>query len=298
MKTGADPRVIRIFGLWWVSLALNASAVDVAIAPAGNGVVITWPAGGTNEFYVQASSSLSKPDAWRITTNTIFLDGTNYFIMDGTIADSRFYRLQAWEILFDGTSVSAFRGYQQTSFPSSSYWVVTNGELQTVPGTGGNPPSIITTNLYSDFELWWEWKVPSGGNSGVNYRCTEEYPNPEWSGPEFQLTYDADLLTPAKRRIGAVWDLIAPTNRVVVPAGQWNQCRLLVQSNYVEHWLNSNRVVAYYLNSAPFTNIVATNSTFSQYPNFANARTGYIAFREEGSVTSFRNIKIRRLPPQ
>lgn len=250
--------------------------------------------GESNEYYVESSTNLCDPGAWSIPTNTVLADGTNFYMMENMAPDTRFYRLQGWEILFDGTSGSAFRRYQGTSFPNA--WAVTNGELQTVPGSGGNPPSIVTTNTYSDFELSWEWKVTTGGASGVDYRCTEEYVSPQFSGPQFQLTYAADVLTPGNMRMGAVWNLIAPTNRVALPVGQWNHCRLVVQNNYFEHWLNSNRVVAYQLNNSPFTNMVSTNATFNQYPEFGKAQSGYVAFRHENAATSFRNIKIRRLP--
>jgi len=271
-------------------------ATDLTIARSGNAVLLSWPLRATNDFCLQFTTNLSPPFTWSNASDPV-TNGTDLMVTDGGTASRRFYRLKGWEVLFDGTSTAAFRGYQQTTFPPASVWAVTaNGELQTV--AGGTPINIITTNQYSDFELRWEWKAATGGNSGVNYRCTEEYSDSEWTGPEFQLLDDAQYSVPAANTIGAVWDLIAPTNKVLVPTGQWNRCRLIVQSNYVEHWLNGRRVVAYYLNSAPFTNLVVANPNFNQYPDFAKARSGYIAFRHENTQTWFRNIYIRQLPAQ
>jgi hypothetical protein len=279
-----------------IVIASQVFATDLKITHSGNAAILSWPLAATNNFYVQSATNLAPPIAWSNASDPI-TNGADLAVTDGGTASTHFYRLQAWEVLFDGTSTAAFRGYQQSTFPPATSWTVTaNGELQTV--ANGTAINIITRNQYSDFELRWEWKAATGGNSGVNYRCTEEYSNSEWSGPEFQLLDDASYSLPAVDSIGAVWDLIAPTSKVLLPAGQWNQCRLIVQGDYVEHWLNGGRVAAYYMDSAPFTNLVAANSTFNQYPDFAKARSGYIAFRHDGTQTWYRNIYIRQLPSQ
>jgi hypothetical protein len=84
---------------------------------------------------------------------------------------------------------------------------------------------------------------------------------------------------------------------VTVAAGQWNQCRLLVQSNHVEHWLNGRRVAQYELNSPSFNAVVASSS-FSPYAHFAKARIGFIAFQDWVPEIWYRNIKVRPLPPE
>ncbi|MDB6111847.1 MAG: hypothetical protein JWR69_3597 [Pedosphaera sp.] len=280
----------------FISVASQSPAADLTITRSGGAVLLRWPQGTTNDFYLQFTTNLAPPFTWG-NANDPITNGTNLMVTDNGAASSRFYRLKAWEILFDGTSTAAFRGYQQTTFPPASSWAVTaNGELQTV--VGGAQLNIITTNQYSDFDLVWEWKAGTNGNSGVNYRCTEEYSNSEWSGPEYQLLDDVHYTVGAANKIGAVWNLIAPTNKVTVPTGQWNQCRLIVQGNYVEHWLNGRKVVAYYMNSASFQNLVAANPMFKLYPNFAKASSGYIAFRHENTPMWYRNIKIRQLPAQ
>ena len=75
-----------------------------------------------------------------------------------------------WEVLFDGKTVNGIRGYRQSGFPSED-WVVVDGALKTIPGHGVD---LISENIYKDFELELEWKVSSGGNSGIFYYATEE----------------------------------------------------------------------------------------------------------------------------
>ncbi|HWH72267.1 MAG TPA: DUF1080 domain-containing protein, partial [Candidatus Sulfotelmatobacter sp.] len=208
----------------------------------------------------------------------------------------QFYRLKAWEMLFNGTSTDAFRGYRQSTFPSNDWTITTSGELKTV--TGSPSGHIITMKQYADFELLREWKTGTSGNSGVLYRATESYDSPWKSAPEYQLLDDAHYSLPGDQSSGAVYKLIAPTNKVPMPTGQWNQCRLLVQGNHVEHWLNGRRIVEYELNSPSFNALVASSSYYNPYSQFAKARQGYIAFQNWTPEIWFRNIKVRTLPAQ
>jgi hypothetical protein len=224
------------------------------------------------------------------------VSGATLVVTNDISGASRFYCLQAWEVLFDGTTAAHFRGYQMSDLPGTNIWRINNNrELEAV--ASGTQVDLITTNQYDDFELRWEWKTSVNGNSGVNYRATELYSRAEWSGPEYQLL-DTNYATVPQNSLGAVWSLIAPTNKTTVPTGQWNQCRLVVQGNHVEHWLNGNKVVSYELNSPAFTSAVSANSNFNPYPQFARARMGYIALRHENTPVWFRNLKIRKLPAQ
>lgn len=276
--------------------SLAAEAAQLLIKSSSTGVTVSWPQSVTNDLYLQFSSDVGDLAVWRPTADAAAI-GSDWTVSEDAAVDSRFYRLAAWETLFDGNSTSAFRGYQQTAFPDTNSWIVNSaGELETAPS--GPQIDIITTNLYSDFELRWESKLPVGGNSGVNYRATEAHSRAEWSGPEYQILDDASYTTvPPESKLGAVWNLIAPTNPTVIIAGQWMQCSILVQSNHVEHWLDGFRVVSYALDSPAFTSAVASNKNFNIYSDFAQARTGYIAFRHESKQVWFRNIKIRQLPP-
>ncbi len=277
-----------------VSVGIAAPPVAVTINPLGSKVILSWPGVPTNLFYLESSSALGSAAVWRPTADP----GTNssaWSVTNDAAGAGRFYRLHAWEVLFDGTSISAFRGYQQAHFPGTNIWRVTaSGELEAV--AGGVSVDLITTNQYADFELRWEWKAAAGGNSGVNYRATEDYSRAELSGPEWQLLDDPGYAgVPPNASCGAVWGLVAPTNKTLLPVGRWNECRLLVQSNHVEHWLNGRRVVAYELDSAAFRAAVAANASFNSYPKFARARAGHVAIRHENRQVWFRNIKIRAL---
>ena len=76
-----------------------------------------------------------------------------------------------WISLFDGKNVNGLRGYKMENFPWDS-WVIKNGNLKTIPGKHG--VDLISEGIFEDFELELEWKLQSGGNSGIFYFASEE----------------------------------------------------------------------------------------------------------------------------
>jgi 3-keto-disaccharide hydrolase len=285
--------------VWAILLGLTpnpVSGTQLRAIISGPNLVFSWPADVTNDFYLEESSSLTDPSGWGIITNAALRMGGEYRLTNLLTGPVHFYRLRAWEALFTGSSIAALRGYRQTTFPVNDWNITTNGELKTVPGSP--QAHIITTNQYSDFELVWEWKTGPGGNSGVLYRVTESYADAWQSGPEYQMVDDSGYSLPASQTSGAVWGLVPPANRLLMPTGQWNQSRLLIQNNHVEHWMNGRLLLTYELNSPAFNALVASSPNFSPYAQFGRAKTGYIAFQNWTPEVWYRNIKVRRLPAQ
>ena len=207
------------------------------------------------------------------------------FIMVGFSSNSE------WTVLFDGKTVKGLRGYKQSGFSDS--WEVVDGTLKTVPGHGVD---LISEEVYKNFELELEWKVPKGGNSGIFYFATEEG-NYIWqSAPEMQVVDDAkhtdgkNTLTSA----GALYALIAPSANVVKPVGEFNQVRIKVKNNHVEHWLNGTKIVEYVYDSDMMWDLVA-KSKFNKMPLFAKASEGHIGLQGDHGLIWYKNIRIRRL---
>jgi Domain of Unknown Function (DUF1080) len=201
-----------------------------------------------------------------------------------------------WKVLFDGKSTDAWRGYGRPDFPTNA-WKVENGELRTVAGVK-DAVDIITKEKYGDFELELEWKLKPGGNSGIIYRAAEKpAPGQSWhTGPEMQILDDAkhrDGLDP-KTSAGALYALVAPTNKTLKPAGEWNKVRLVVNGNHVEHWLNGVKVVEAELDSPEVKALIAA-SKFKDHPGFAKEREGHIVLQYHGDEVAFRNVRVRKL---
>ena len=196
-----------------------------------------------------------------------------------------------WTVLFDGERVTGLRGYKQVGFPNS--WEIVDGTLKTIPGYGVD---LISEHIYNNFELELEWKVPEGGNSGIFYFATEEGDYIWQSAPEMQVLDDKkhsdgkNTLTSA----GALYAMIAPPKSVVNPVGEFNQVRIKVKDNHVEHWLNGTKVVEYEYQSDAMWDLVA-KSKFNTMPLFAKASEGHIGIQGDHGGIWYRNIRIRKL---
>ena len=196
-----------------------------------------------------------------------------------------------WTILFDGKNVNGLRGYKMDTMPDS--WEIVNGTLKTKPGTGHD---LISTEVYKNFELELEWKVPPKGNSGIFYFATEQGDYIWQSAPEMQVLDDKghtdgkNTLTSA----GSLYALIAPSESVVKPVGEFNVVRIRVLDRKVEHWLNGVKVVEYTYQSPEMWDL-AKLSKFNTMPNFAKAEEGHIGLQGDHGEIWYRNIRIRKL---
>ena len=89
-----------------------------------------------------------------------------------------------WILLFDGKNIKGLRGYKMETFPWDS-WVIKDGDLKTIPGKHG--VDLISKDIFEDFELELEWKLQSGGNSGIFYFASEKGDYIWQSAPEMQV---------------------------------------------------------------------------------------------------------------
>ena len=201
-------------------------------------------------------------------------------------------RAAGWRLLFDGQSLSGWRGFKTDTVPAG--WRAADGTL----AKDAPVPDIVSRDQFGDFELEMDWKIGAAGNSGIFYRGTEEYDRIYWSAPEYQLLDDVrgednkTRLTCA----GAAYALYPSPAGHLKPAGEWNRTRIIARGPHVEHWLNGTKLVDYELWSPDWEAKVAA-SKFAKYPRFGRATRGHIAMQGDHAGTlAFRNIRIRELP--
>jgi len=200
-------------------------------------------------------------------------------------------RAAGWRLLFDGKTTQGWRGYKQDSVPPG--WKVVEGALTRVDAAS----DIITREKFKNFELTLEWNIAAAGNSGIFYRASEDDDAIYWNAPEMQVLDDAGH-PDGKSRLtsaGAAYDMYPSSPGAVKPAGQWNEARLVVKGNHVEHWLNGVKVVEYELGSADWM-AKLKESKFASHPHYGRNATGYIGLQDHGDRVAYRNIKIRVLP--
>lgn len=197
-----------------------------------------------------------------------------------------------WRLLFDGKTTEGWRGFKKTEFPKEG-WVVQDGAL-TCLGRGGD---IITVDQFDNFELSIEWKVAKNGNSGIFYHVQEDNYDYVWrTAPEYQILDNEGHKDGGDPRTsaGANYALHAPQRDLTRPVGTFNQARIIVQADHVEHWLNGEKLLEYELGSEDWKQKVAA-SKFKDMPDYGKFRKGHIALQDHGDVVAYRNIKIRPL---
>jgi hypothetical protein len=195
-----------------------------------------------------------------------------------------------WQLLFDGTSLDAWRGYKRETLPESG-WELKDGALRTVAKVKG--VELITRKKFNDFEFTWEWRVAPGGNNGVKYLVTEE--RPQSPGHEYQMIDDAgypDKLSPNHLTADFYDVLPAAADKPIRPAGEWNTSRIVVRGARVEHWLNGKNVLTYDLGSAAVKAGVE-KSKFKGHPGFGEKIAGHIMLTYHQDECWYRNLKIR-----
>jgi hypothetical protein len=198
-----------------------------------------------------------------------------------------------WQLLFDGTSLDAWRGYKRETLPESG-WELKDGALRTVAKVKG--VELITRKKFNDFEFTWEWRVAPGGNNGVKYLVTEE--RPQSPGHEYQMIDDAgypDKLSPNHLTADFYDVLPAAADKPIRPAGEWNTSRIVVRGARVEHWLNGKNVLTYELGSAAVKAGVE-KSKFKGHPGFGEKIAGHIMLTYHQDECWYRNLKIRETP--
>jgi hypothetical protein len=197
-----------------------------------------------------------------------------------------------WQLLFDGRSLDAWRGYRRETLPEAG-WEIKDGALRTVAKVKG--AELITRKTFNDFEFSWEWRVAPGGNNGVKYLVTEE--RPQSPGHEYQMIDDAGYpgkLGPNHMTADFYDVLPAAAGKPIRPAGEWNESRIVVRGARVEHWLNGKNVLSYELGSAAVKAGVE-KSKFKGHPGFGDKIAGHIMLTYHQDECWYRNLKVREI---
>jgi hypothetical protein len=116
-------------------------------------------------------------------------------------------------------------------------------------------------------------------------------------GHEYQIIDDErhkDAQLGPKRQTASLYDVLAPRNRSIRPAGEFNQSRVIVRGLRVEHWLNRAPVLSYELGS-PSLRAAVDQSKFKGIERFGKRQNGHILLQDHGDQVWYRNLKIRRV---
>jgi Domain of Unknown Function (DUF1080) len=233
-----------------------------------------------------------------------------------------------WKLLFDGKSYANWEDPTKKSPPGDSF-VIEDGCLKAV----AHPrivEDLFTKELFTDFELEWDWKISHAGNSGVKYRIQDHLFLADQKTPRFedlvQLSFEPRLARRAKgqdyvigfeyqmvdnssnpdatrggalHQAGALYDVQAPSKDATKPAGEFNHSRLVVRGDHVEHWMNGEKVVDASLKSPQVATAMAKR--WGKGSHVAELLTNQprqrcpISLQNHDDEAWFQNVKVREL---
>ena len=156
------------------------------------------------------------------------------------------------------------------------HWAVVDGEL-TFDGKGD---SLCTAKDYGDFELYVDWKILEGGDSGIYLR----------GSPQIQIwdtTFEKYKPLGADKGSGALWNNQTnprfPLANTDKPAGEWNTFFIRMVGDKVTVKLNDVLVT---------DNVVMENIWDRKKPMYPR---GQIELQNHGNTLWFRNVYLREL---
>jgi hypothetical protein len=209
-----------------------------------------------------------------------------------------------WQLLFNGKAPIGLRGLTKANAFQSG-WTVDKGALVLTKEiktdgkvTGGD---LMATVAYDDFEFSFEWKIQVSGDTGVMYFARGAM-GMKPQGLEYQIIDDVHNPDGLKggpiKQTGALYGILpapALADKTVHPAEQWNEGRILVQGQHVEHWLNGSKVLEF--NLGPELIKAATAAKSKLPAGFERKVKSAVVLLDQGEGVAFRNLKIRPLPP-
>jgi hypothetical protein len=208
-----------------------------------------------------------------------------------------------WRLLFDGKSLNGWRGFHSDKVPAG--WAIEDGCIKKIPAQGELGQAggdLITVDQFDNFEFSIEWKLAKGSNSGIKYLVSESLPPSGRSGVGFEYQVldddnhpDAKAGIAGNRTAGSLYDLIPASNaKKINPIGEFNQTRIVVKGNHIEHWLNDIKVVEFERGGETLKQHIA-ESKFKNTKGFGETAKGHILLQDHGDAVWYRNIKIHAI---
>ena len=211
-------------------------------------------------------------------------------------------KVAGWQMLFDGSTLNGWKRHNADTI--GPLWIVQDGAI-VYNGTGFGEGtadiggSLNTIRQFGNFELSLDWKISTGGNSGIIYHVIEDgkYKHSYETGPEYQLLDDAGWQGDLRdnQKAGSNYDMhAAPPNKKLMPVGEWNTARIIYNKGHVEYWLNGEKTVEFEEGNPDYMEAY-NKSKWMEYPDWNKIKNGCISLQDHGANVYFRNIKIREL---
>jgi len=165
---------------------------------------------------------------------------------------------------------------------------VDNGVLRCKPKSGG---TIFTEQVYSDFSVRFEFKLPPGGNNGLAIRYPGKGDTAYVGMCELQVL---DNTSPKYAKLdprqyhGSAYGMQAAARGYLRPQGQWNFQQVTVKGSTIQVELNGNLILD--------ADLSKVDSYLADKPHPGKDRdSGHFGFAGHSDPVEFRNVSIKEL---
>jgi len=209
---------------------------------------------------------------------------------------------KGWTSLFDGKTLKGWHTYGNR--PVTPNVKVEDGAIF-LNGSNhegmlkGQSNDLVSDKEYENFHFKIDWKISPKGNSGIIFWVQEDsvkYKETYHTGPEMQVLDndghgDGKII---KHRAGNLYDMIAGTEGVVKPVGEWNTAEIISNKGKLDLILNGVTVVSTTYGDDNWKKMIA-GSKFKQWADFGTVFKGRFALQNHGNDVWFRNIMIKKI---
>ena len=196
----------------------------------------------------------------------------------------------AWQQLFDGRSLTGWRGYRQEAAPDSG-WKVRNGALYC---DGSARVDLITREKFENYELVVEWRTAADGNSGILLHADESTKKIAWNAPEVQIYATGERDPGIDHQAGALYALYPAVEEAIQPPMTWNTTRIIAHGSQLAIWHNGVQICDAEIGSDEWKSKIAAGK-FRGRETFGTRTAGYIGLQDHGKPTWFRSVRLRRI---
>ncbi|MEM1224495.1 MAG: DUF1080 domain-containing protein [Planctomycetota bacterium] len=195
------------------------------------------------------------------------------------------YQNVAYRSLFDGETLDGWVG------AVDDYEVTQDGSIQCQKGRGGN---LLTSELFQNFSVRLEFRLPPGGNNGLAIRAPLEG-NPAYLAmTELQVldhTHPRYANLDARQAHGSAYGMVGARRGFLRQTGQWNFQQVDVDGSAIRVELNGNEILNADLNDV--------SEFMAETPHPGRTRlSGHFGFAGHSDPVEFRAIFVRVLPSE
>lgn len=184
---------------------------------------------------------------------------------------------RGWFPLFNGKDL---KGWKFFPADGENSWKVENGVLKSDFPAGKHGVNLYTEKTFTDFELYYEFRVPKDGNSGVFLRGL------------FEVQVQDDKGVPSDKPKdwgnGGIYGQKAPSKNVSKAAGEWQSAYVTMIGKEITVYLNGEKIIDKWQPPRP-------THRYDEMKDVPESGPGPIILQGDHKPIEYRNIYLKQL---